>query len=151
MDVAPSFLKVIEKIHVQEVTFCADNCSRQNKNWYLFTAFDNQLINGALINQNEIHINGTHVHEGRCHAQGNFEKCEETPCNSLVWWFCYLVDKSAKNIKQLVMDVSVNIFDSSELIFLSFVIGRNNTKYIELGFRLFVLMVNKIIPINNCV
>ena len=66
-DVASAFLQLIPQCNEDHIWLWADNCSSQNKNWYLFTGLA-QCVNTSRPETITIKYleKGSHIHGSRC-------------------------------------------------------------------------------------
>ena len=105
-DVASSYLKIIERSGAPEITFWTDNCSGQNKNWFLFTTLAkcvNQGWGPNLLRMKYLEKGHTFMRAGVIHDQiGKLMK--KAKIIATFDDFVEIVDKSGRKVKPIVMN-----------------------------------------------
>ena len=104
-DVASAFLQLIRQCNEHHIWLWADNCSGQNKKWYLFTGLA-QCVTTWTRNYNyQISRKGTHIHESRCNTWKYQKTISETSTVATFEDFAQLCEKANNNIKTIVLDL----------------------------------------------
>ena len=105
-DVASGFLQIIRQCNEDPIWIWADNCSSQNKNWYLFTGLA-QCVNTCRPETITIkYLEKGHTYMAADAIHGNIGKLfRKTSTVATFDDFVQLCEKANNNIKAIVLDL----------------------------------------------
>ena len=105
-DVASAFLQLIRQCNEDHIWLWADNCSRQNKNWYLFTGLAECVNTWGPETITIKYLEKGHTYVAAEAIHGNIRKLfRKTSAVATFDDFVQLCEKANNNIKAIVLDL----------------------------------------------